>query len=126
MSMREFCETVYCAMAAGDIFAPGSEGRLSCVATTTEHGRSTEHRVVFEAVQGLTRRAHAPRQPELGDRIEFSVVALERTSDGWRVWLNPWYVEEIEFRCTGIQLDGRDVIGEGRWLQDELPSRSAV
>lgn len=62
--------------------------------------------------------------PEPGDRLELSVIELEHEPDGWRVWLNPWYIEEIEFRCDRITLDGAEVVGSGRWLQDDLPRAS--
>ena len=69
------------------------------------------------------------RSNDLGsdeDRLELSVIEVERLLSGWRVWLNPWYLHEIEFRCADISLDDAEVSGTGRWLQDELPARRTV
>ena len=123
ISPRAFCETLYCAFAPLDALDvdPGTDG-IAFTATETSGGRATEYRVEFHGVRALTRKDLsdlAPREP--GDRLELSAIELEREAEGWRVWLNPWYIEEIEFRCDRITLDGGEVIGSGRWLQDDLP-----
>jgi hypothetical protein len=126
--MREFCERLYCAYAPGDALAVGADGRIAFTARVTDHGRMSEHRAEFDGVRGFARRRDAPSEREPGDPLELSVIEIERDEPGaeWRVWLNPWYVEEVEFRCARITLDGLEVTGAGRWLQDELPDRSAV
>ena len=126
ISMREFCETVYCAYAAGDALTVDAGGQIVFGASVTNGDRTDIHRVAFEGVRDFTRRRDVPREPEPGDRTELSVIELAREPAGWRVWLNPWYVEEVEFCCARITLDGREVTGEGRWFQDDLPRGSAV
>jgi hypothetical protein len=97
--------------------------RIAFEARVTERGLTRVHRVVFEGVREFTREDSSSY--ESGDLLELSVIELEREDGGWRVWLNPWYVQQIEFRCDRIQLDHVEVIGSGRWLQDDLPSRPA-
>ena len=125
MSMRGFCETLYCAYVPPDAFAIGSDGRIAFVARVTHAGQTAEHHVEFSGVRDFVRRPDlaAGRQP--GDEIELSVIEIVHGPSDWRVWLNPWYLEEVEFHCARILLDGAEVVGEGRWLQDELPTRSA-
>jgi hypothetical protein len=126
ISMREFCEAVYCAYVSADGLTVGADGRIAFGASVSDGGRTTIHRVAFEGVSDLSRRCDHPSKSEQGDRMELSVIEVERKPVGWRVWLSLWYVEEVEFHCGGITLDGRAVTGEGRWLQDDLPRRSAV
>jgi hypothetical protein len=126
MSMREFCETLYCAQLPAADFAVTPMGVLAFVATSTENHARTQHRVSFTDVREFTRIRDQPSSASASDLIELSVIELERTSQGWRVWLNPWYLEEIAFHCAHISLDGEEVSGEGRWFQDALPKRGAV
>jgi hypothetical protein len=126
ISMRDFCEALYCALAPLDAFSLGAEDCISFVATATDQGATSEYHVQFQGVRQVSRERQTLAKSEPGDRIELSVIELEREVDGWRVWFNPWYLEEIEFRCTRIALDDREVTGVGRWLQDELPDQSAV
>ena len=120
---REFCERIYCGVTGLDAFdVDPATGRIAFGAQVTSGEQVAEHRVEFTAVRDITRRD--PRDPapgESGDRIELSVIEIERESDGWRLWFNPWYLEEIEFRCAAVRLDGEEVVGSGRWLQDDLP-----
>ena len=126
MDPRTFCETLYCAFTAVDAFAMAPNGRMTLGAHTVEHGNSSLHQVEFIGVRGLRReRDRGVREAQPGDALELSVIELERESEGWRVWFNPWYVEEIEFHCDRIILDGVEVKGTGRWLQDDLPKRPA-
>lgn len=124
ISMRAFCETLYCAYAPSDALAVGIDDRIAFVGSATDAGGTSQHRVVFDAVRDLTWHRETPTPNRPAGQIEFSVIELERELDGWRVWLNPWYVEEVEFRCTTITLDGAQVTGEGRWLQDDLRGRA--
>ena len=124
--MRDFCETLYCAYAPVDAFVVGDDRAIRFVATVTDAGRTAEYHVAFEGVREFTRGGERAVTWEPGDRLELSVIELEREANGWRAWFNPWYLEEIEFRCARITLDGRAVTGDGRWLQDWLPSQRAV
>jgi hypothetical protein len=48
------------------------------------------------------------------DRLELSVVGLERADDGiWKVYFNPWDSAELEFECDRITMDGTEVIYTG-------------
>jgi len=125
ISMRAFCERLYCAHVPPDAFTIGPDGRMAFVALATDSGQTTEHHVEFSAVHDFVRPREVRARSEPGDRLELSVIEIEHGPSNWRVWLNPWYLEEVEFRCTRILLDGAEIIGEGRWLQDELPTRSA-
>ena len=126
ISARLFCESIYCAYVPMDALEPDRQtGRIAFDAEVADNGLTMLHRVAFDGVRGLTRKSSRHRVPEAGDRLELSVIELEREADGWRVWLNPWYLDEIEFHCDGIHLDASEVVGTGRWLQDTLPSRPA-
>jgi len=122
--IRQFCEALYCGYTAADALTPDAAGRIEFVAEVTDGAVTAARRARFDGVRGLTRRSERPRAPEPGDRLELSVIEVEREAAGWRVWLNPWYLEEIEFRCDAITLDGDEVAGTERWLQDELPRRA--
>ena len=124
--MREFCETLYCAFAPLDAFSISADGRIQFFAQVTSGGVQSEHRAEFIGVRGLSRHRDAPYQLQDGDVLELSVVELEREAGKWRVWFNPWYLEEIQFHCERIFLDGLEVTGTGRWLHDELPRRGAL
>jgi hypothetical protein len=80
--------------------------------------------VVFEGVTDLSTRRETPRPDEdKEDRLELSVIEVEREATAWRICVNPYYIEEIEFRCRTAWLDGAALVGEGRWLQDSLPAQ---
>ena len=106
-------------------FNVGPDGNLAIVAQTTEADVTTALHLRFTGVEDLRWTPDAVPEPELGDLIEFSVVEIERVGSGWRIWLNPWYLREVAFRCASITLDGAEVVGTGRWLQADLPVRSA-
>jgi hypothetical protein len=118
---RRFCEALYCAYAPVDAFASAASGRIAFTAHVTDRGRETAYRVEFTGVRAFTRKPDPTPESDEGDRLELSVLELEREAHNWRIWFNPWYLEEIEFRCDGISLDGAPVTGTGRWLQDSLP-----
>jgi len=123
IAIRTFCEALYCAYAPENAFTVGQDGRIAFSAQVTEDGQTTQHHVTFLKVRGLT-RCPEKTVSEPWDRLELSVIEVERESSGWRVWFNPWYLAEIEFHCDQVLLDGAELTGDGRWLQDELP-RSA-
>ena len=124
VSLRQFCETLYCAYTSGEAFIPDATGTIAFQARLTSNGLGSEHKVVFEGVTDLA-TSREVRRPDDGEQyqLELSVIEVEREPTGWRIWVNPWYVEEIEFHCRNARLDDADLVGEGRWLQDELPGK---
>ena len=125
VSVRQFCESLYCAMTPIDAFSAAASGNIHFIARLTANGRESVHSVEFNGVRDFTRQRDTECEPEAGDRLELSVVELERGGSGWKVWFNPWYVEEIEFRCERIFLDAIEVTESGRSLQDSLPEAAA-
>ena len=121
---QEFCQTLYCATAAVDAFTI-VDGNIAFVATAVNGGKKRDHHVVCEAVQRVE-RSDADKTRGPSERLELSVIEAAREASGWRLWVNPWYIEEVEIHCARLILDGHPVAGEGRWLQDELPSGSAA
>ena len=126
ISMQDFCAAIYCALADSEAVPDVAEGTVVIAARS---GESSPRDLLLEffRVQDYSRRTErpqpeSPRGPE--DRVELSAVELEGEPGHWRVWLNPWYLEEIDFRCSSIRLNGLEVVGQGRWLQDELPTSS--
>ena len=118
---RQFCEALYCGFVPADAFAQTADGRIAFAVEVTAHSVRSRHEVTFLGIRTFTRTPSSSEAPEAGDRIELSVIELEREPDGWRVWFNPWYITEIEFHCHHILFDGAEVRGDGRWLQDDLP-----
>jgi hypothetical protein len=106
-----------------DAFTVSATGEIKFSARATDVGVQSVHSVEFIGVREFVRNRAVPAQFGDGDALELSVVELEREAAGWRAWFNPWYIEEIEFHCERIFLDGFEVAGTGRWLQDELPAR---
>ena len=125
ISMQDFCAAIYCALASGEVFPDEAEGTV-VIAARSGDSAPQDLLLEFSGVQEYTRRTERPqpdpRRPD--DRLEFSAVELEGEPGHWRVWFNPWYLEEIDFRCGSIRLNGLEVVGHGRWLQDELPASS--
>lgn len=123
ITLREFCERIYCGFCQQDAFeVDPATGDITFEVQIVSAHRESRHRVQFTSVHELTRNipaGAAANQP--GDKIELSVIELEREPRGWRVWFNPWYLSEIEFHCGAIHLDGAEVTGTGGWLQDDLP-----
>ncbi|HET6679790.1 MAG TPA: hypothetical protein VFG84_01205 [Gemmatimonadaceae bacterium] len=127
ITIREFCEALYCALTSVDAFSVAPDGSIAFVAHATSDGTRSRHSVHFSDVRHLSVQHSA--STDLGaaeDRLELSVIEVERLPSGWRVWFNPWYLHEIEFQCNRISLDGADVSGTGKWLQDDIPSRRTV
>ncbi|HXE60296.1 MAG TPA: hypothetical protein VN607_06295 [Gemmatimonadaceae bacterium] len=120
-SIRAFCEALYCAYTPLDAFAVSATGDIKFAARATNVGAQSVHSVEFIGVRELSRNRARPSQLGEGDALELSVIEIEREAAGWRVWFNPWYIEEIEFHCARILLDGFEVTRTGRWLQDDLP-----
>lgn len=78
IDMRAFCEALYCAYAPTDAFTIGPDARIAFRAKVTENGRATERHVEFLAVHSLTRQREQPASWRPGDRLELSVIELER------------------------------------------------
>jgi hypothetical protein len=122
ISIPDFCRAIYCALTTWNRLEIDSTGAINLTATVTDAGRITSLQVAFEGVTNVTRRSDRPgNEPNGIDQLEFSVVELEGEPGKWRFWSNPYYVHEIEFDCVEIRLNGNQVVGAGRWLQDELP-----
>lgn len=127
LTPRSFCETIYCGIASADALELDRETRrIAFDAVVTDNGESRTYHVEFRGVSSMIKNDWSNRRdPEPTDLIELSVIEIEREPDAWRVWLNPWYLHVIEFRCEAIHLNGAEVVGNGRWMQDGLPSRVA-
>ena len=127
ISPRQFCESLYCGVVPYNAFTVDQiTRRMALEVQVTFRSQSTTHRVVFEGVRDLVHK-HPDNQtdsPNVDDRLELSVIEVEREPTAWRAWFHPWYVHEIEFRCDRMLLDNAEVVGSGRWVQDDLP-RSA-
>jgi hypothetical protein len=129
ITLPELCAALYCAYAPADAFTADETRRIAFTARVVDGGVEMYHRVEFEGVTELTRHTERPdagggEVPDAeGGPLELSVIEVEGHPGAWRVWLNPWYLDEIEFRCTGICLNGSAVEHRGRWLQDDLPGR---
>lgn len=68
----------------------------------------------------------SPKRSARDDRLELSTLEVERMSDGWRFWCDVWYLRTIEFRCASIRLNGVEIAGDGKWIQDDLPTEQPV
>jgi len=128
VGIRPFCEALYCTHAAWEAFTATADRRIAFTAVATTSGHEDFYLVEFDDVRDFSWRednslsiARTPPRPHPDDRLELSDVGLERERDGWRFWCEPWYCRVIEFRCATIRLNGVLVVGEGKWLQDELP-----
>jgi hypothetical protein len=123
ISIQEFCGALYCAQVSERAFTVNERGRIAVVARSVADGVEEYYRVEFDGVSGFSWRDDRDRAfvPDDRYRLEVSVIELERLPDTWRVWMNPYYHTVIEFHCVRISLNGAQVRGEGRWLQDELP-----
>jgi hypothetical protein len=128
VSIREFCQALYCTLTRWEAFGQDDAQRISFTALDTSRDERRLYRVEFVGVQDFRwqeeneplRGSAMPRRfPD--DRLELSDIELERDAEGWRFWCDPWYSRTIEFRCRGIRLNCVEVIGTGKWLQDSLP-----
>jgi len=126
ISIEDFCIALYCAYTRFDSMAPDPLGRIAFTTRTLDTDREEYCRVECAGVRDFAVRSEsgdAAWGPE--DRLELSVVEVEGAPGSWRVWFNPFYQHEIEFRCRQLRLNGADVVGRGKHIQDELPSRAA-
>jgi hypothetical protein len=126
ISIEDFCIALYCAYTRFDSLAPDAAGRITFTARTLDSDHEEYYRVECVSVRDFAYRSEV-RDDNWGpeDRLELSVVELEGAPGSWRVWFNPFYLHEIEFRCRQLRLNGAEVVGGGKHLQDELPSRAA-
>jgi hypothetical protein len=125
VSGQAFCEALYCTLTRWEAFVLDE---AQCIRFIALDGMRL-YRVEFIKVRDFRwQEEHEPPQERPmprrlpDDRLELSAVELERETEGWRFWCNPWYCRTIEFRCAVIRLNGIAVGGTGKWLQDELPS----
>jgi hypothetical protein len=126
ISIEDFCVALYCAHARLDALTPDAEGTIRFTARTLDGDHEEYWRVQCMQVQDFGTRSDAGATSwELEDRLELSAVELEGAPGNWRVWFNPFYLHEIEIRCRRLYLNGAEVVGRGRHLQDELPTRQA-
>ena len=126
VSIEDFCIALYCGYTRPDALKPDATGRIAFTAHVVENDREDHFRAEFERVREYSDRTNSGHQLGPEDRLELSVVELEGEPGAWRVWFNPWYLHEIEFRCSRILLNGAQITGRGRHLQDELAKRSPV
>jgi hypothetical protein len=121
VSIDDFCSALYCAYVNGREFRSTTAGQIQFTARILDAGVEEYYLVECDGVRDLVRQSESPdpRRPE--DRTELSVVELEGEPRNWRLWFNPWYLEQIEFRCDTIRINGSEVRGKGHRLQDALP-----
>ena len=124
VSIQDFCAALYCAHASYDALPVETQDRIGFTVRTIHAGEPALLHVEFDGVSQLKWKPEQPpsqRPFAPGDHVELSVIEVEREPRGWRVWLNPWYTREVEFHCSSMRLNGAEVVGQGSWLQDELP-----
>jgi len=126
VSIEDFCIALYCAYTRPDTLKPNSQSRITFTARLLDADREDYFRAEFEGVREYTYRSDSGHELGPDDTAELSMVELEGESGNWRVWLYPWCLHEIEFRCDRIRLNGAEVVGRGRHLQHWLPKRSPV
>jgi len=125
ISIEDFCIALYCAYTRFDALAPDVAGTITFTARVLDTDREDYYRVQCTGVRDYSVRSdsqHSRWAPE--DRLELSVVELEGAPGSWRVSFNPFYTHEIEFRCRQLRVNGAEVVGRGKHLQDELPGRA--
>lgn len=121
ISIRHFCEALYCALVPLADFSVNSGGDIALNFETTNETGTTKHDARFVRVRNMVWTPDRPAEIEPNDLFEFSAVRVERRNGGWLVWVNPWYRREVQFHCAMISLDGDVVVGSGSWFQDDLP-----
>jgi hypothetical protein len=121
VSITDFCSALYCAFVNGQEFTPTATGQIRFTARVLDNGAEEYYRVECAGVRNFVRKSELPGPTRPEDRTELSVVELEGEPNNWRVWFNPWYLEEIEFRCDTLRINGAEVRGKGHRLQDALP-----
>ena len=123
LTLREFCERIYCAYLPATALMLGDDGDLAFDAVVTDHGERTDYQIKFRGVTGFKNSREKSYESE--DLIELSIIELERAPNGWRVFFAPFAAYEIRFACVEIFLNGMRVEGEGTWTQDWLPPSNA-
>ena len=127
ISIEDFCIALYCASTRFDTLAPDAVGTITFTARALDTDREDYYRVQCIGVRDFSVRSEAKGvrwAPD--DRLELSVVELEGAPGSWRVWFNPFYLHQIEFWCRQLRVNGAEVVGRGKHLQDALPARAAV
>jgi len=124
ITIEDFCIALYCAFARPDAFEPDDAQRIAFTARALDQGREDHFRAEFDQVREYSTR-HEARPLGTGDQLEISAIEVSGKPGSWRVWINPFYMHEIEFGCSRILLNGAEVTGSGRHLQDDLPRRVA-
>jgi len=124
ISIRHFCEALYCALVPLAEFTLNGAGDIALSFASTDERGTTNHDARFVRVRDMVWTPDRPAESEPGDLFEFSAIRVEHSTDGWRVWVHPWYRREVEFHCATITLDGDVMIGSGSWFQDDLPNCS--
>lgn len=120
ISLRQFCEQIYCGYVAARELKVGDHGDLVLTLTVIERGNRMTHHVEFSDACDFKNGRTSPEQ--IDDVIELSLVELERKSNGWRVRFQPYNHYDVSFRCAEIRFDGQLVDGEGQWTQDSMPA----
>jgi hypothetical protein len=127
ISIEDFCIALYCSYTRFDSLAPDDTGTITFTARALDSTREDYYRVQCIGVREISFRSESREAKwDPDDRLELSVVELEGAPGSWRVWLNPFYTHEVEFRCHQLRVNGAEVVGRGKHLQDELPARAPV
>ena len=122
VSIEDFCAAIYCGFTDVDAFKPRADGEIAFTAEVTNARRKAFYRVEFGGVSdyrfasGSKHELHSPE-----DRLELTVVEIDGHPGAWRAWFNPWSLYEYEFCAEWIRINGAEVVGTGRHLQDWLP-----
>jgi hypothetical protein len=126
--MADFCSALYCAYAPAETFSPSTAGDIRFTARTVDEGEEAYYLVRLTHLrQPPLWKPPIPLDRSAGDRLELSTLSLEGEPGAWTLWINPYYQREIEISCGHIILNGAEVVGRGRHLQDEVPrSRPAL
>jgi hypothetical protein len=123
LTMRQFCERIYCAYLAAADLVVDDQRTLAFAAVVTERNERTEYQVEFLGVTDFTNGA--PAACDTRDVIELSSVEVERMPSGWSVTFAPFAAYDIHLTCVEIRLNGMRVAGAGKWRQDSLPNGTA-
>jgi len=126
ISIEDFCIALYCSYTRFDALAPDAAGTITFTARALDEDREDYYRVQCTGVKDFSYRSESQNAEwTAADRLELSVVELEGAPGSWRVWFYPFYQHEIEFHCRQVRVNGAEVVGRGKHLQDELPTRVA-
>jgi hypothetical protein len=109
MTSGDLCSALFCAIVT-DHRIDLTRKRFSMTVQVTG---SAEQKIAVE-FEGVRMLGWASDEIDAEERLELSVVGVERTDDGfWQVYFNPWYTAELEFECQSIQTDGHEVVYDG-------------